>query len=113
MALDWWDRVLYFASQNETNLVLCGGKTRLFRSGLSEQACLSRPNTKYPPRQSRRAIDNDGAIPWGPMHTTLAMELHYRLSGVCGYRSISGWTMVAFQVASTDAVADKRRVPRR
>ena len=25
-------------------------------------ACLSRPNTKYPPRLSRRAIDHDGAV---------------------------------------------------
>ena len=44
-----------------------------------------------------------------PMRTILAMALHYRLGGVYGYRSISGWTTtVAFQVA---AVNDKRRAP--
>jgi hypothetical protein len=33
------------------------------------------------------------------MRTILAMALHYHLGGVYGYRSISGWTVVAFQVA--------------
>jgi hypothetical protein len=32
------------------------------------------------------------------MRTMLAMALHYRPGGVYGYRSISGWMVVAFQV---------------
>jgi hypothetical protein len=73
MALDWSDSVLYFCSQNRTNFVLRGGKTRLFSSSTREipckvpqwpiaAACLSRPETKYPPPQSRRAIDHDDAV---------------------------------------------------
>jgi hypothetical protein len=44
-----------------------------------------------------------------PMRTILAMALRYRLGGVYGYRSISGWAMVAFEVASMNAMNDKRR----
>jgi hypothetical protein len=46
-----------------------------------------------------------------PKRTILAMAPHYRLGGVYRYLSISGWTMVAFQVTSMDAVNDKRRTP--
>jgi hypothetical protein len=34
IALDWSDSVLYFSSQNRTNFVLRGGKTRLFSSNV-------------------------------------------------------------------------------
>jgi hypothetical protein len=66
----WWPQfsvqVFYTSRHRRINFVLCGGKTRLFRQWPITAACmcLSRPNTKYPPRQSRRAIDNymDGAV---------------------------------------------------
>jgi hypothetical protein len=34
IALDWSDSVLYFSSQNRTDFVLRGGKTRLFSSNV-------------------------------------------------------------------------------
>ena len=43
-----------------------------------------------------------------PECTTLAMALRYHLGGVYGDRSISGWAMVAFQVAAMGAINDKR-----